>query len=372
LAALFAQRRIPLIGLALSAGVLGAYISYLIVVVIKAEPTAAPCSHGDHSRHQPEPGGSFAEATPPTGLPPDISRATAAEFDASLDFPEWTMGITKLRRLLAGYARGHVLEVAVGTGRNMAYFDWDDVSPQQDPARRKLRALEKQRLASSGKDEDEGESSVPDGMISYTGVDISGDVLEVARGRLRKSVPGGTKLIKKRLKPAWGTGPADEQGRIHVLDANEGRLRLIKSDAQAALPLPAAAAAAASASGVAATSSPPPKYDTILQTFGLCSVTDPTHLLTNLASVLQPGTGRLVLLEHGRGRWAVVNRLLDRYAPAHFARFGCWWNRDVEHIVREAAASVPGLEVVRVHRPGWAQFGTMLWIELVLAKQEGT
>jgi methyltransferase OMS1 len=108
----------------------------------------------------------------------------------------------------------------------------------------------------------------------------------------------------------------------------------------------------------------PAKYDTIIQTFGLCSVADPEKLLVNMAAKLQPDTGRIILLEHGRGDREWMNKRLDKSAPEHFAKFGCWWNRDIEQLVREAAQKVPGLEVVKLERPLWFQWGTTLLIEL--------
>ena len=48
---------------------------------------------------------------------------TAATFDQEIDFTEWVIGMPRLRRQLAEEASGHVLEVSVGTGRNVAYLD---------------------------------------------------------------------------------------------------------------------------------------------------------------------------------------------------------------------------------------------------------
>ena len=79
---------------------------------------------------------------------------------------------------------------------------------------------------------------------------------------------------------------------------------------------------------------------------------------------MQPDTGRIILLEHGRGDREWMNKRLDKSAPEHFAKFGCWWNRDIEQLVREAAQKVPGLEVVKLERPLWFQWGTTLLIEL--------
>ncbi|KAF4595558.1 hypothetical protein GQ602_001171 [Ophiocordyceps camponoti-floridani] len=105
-------------------------------------------------------------------------------------------------------------------------------------------------------------------------------------------------------------------------------------------------------------------YDTVIQTFGLCSVSDPVAVLSNLAKVVKPGSGRIILLEHGRGWFGFVNGLLDRYAAGHCAKFGCWWNRDLDAIVRRAVDETPGLELVKFQRPSMWQFGTLVWVEL--------
>ncbi len=57
-----------------------------------------------------------------------------------------------------------------------------------------------------------------------------------------------------------------------------------------------------------------------------------------------------MLLEHGIGTWEFINGLLERSAPKHFAKWGCWYNRDVDAIVKAS-----GLRVVS--RSRW-HFGT--------------
>lgn len=101
---------------------------------------------------------------------------------------------------------------------------------------------------------------------------------------------------------------------------------------------------------------PPGGFDTIVQTMGLCSTPDPVGLLKRIGSVLKPATGRILLLEHGRGNYSWINKQLDRYAPHHADKFGCWWNRDIDKIVEES-----GLEVVTLKR---FHLGTTWWIEL--------
>ena len=324
----------PFVGAALAAGLLGAYGSYLLTAFLRAG-AGEPCC------------GPHAEPAPPTGLPAGaaLARASAAEFDAGLDWPETVTGLARLRRRLARRARGHVLEVAVGTGRNLAHYDWDDVAAGPDAPRRALRQLEKRRGRRSDRP-DADEAGVDPEVASYTGVDIAPAVLDVARAKLRAAVPGGSGAIPERADSA--AAAVDAGGSAEVLRAFDGRVRLIRADAQQPLPAPPAG----------------PGYDTVVQTFGLCSVADPAALLGSLARAVRPGSGRILLLEHGRGARPFVDGLLDRYAARHFERFGCWWNRDVEALVRAAAATVPGLEVVELTRPGWLHFGTTVLVEL--------
>ena len=85
------------------------------------------------------------------------------------------------------------------------------------------------------------------------------------------------------------------------------------------------------------------QFDTVVDTFGLCSYEDPVLALREMARVCKPERegGQLLLLEHGRSSWAwPVSFFLDRSAPRHAAKWGCWWNRDIAGIVRSAGLTV--------------------------------
>lgn len=196
------------------------------------------------------------------------------------------MGLVKLRKRLAGEARGDVLEVSVGTGRNLEYYD------------------------------------IAGQMGSFTAVDKSAEMLEVARGKLGKLNASPFKGSKSGdVNVRWVVGDASSPGEIPPApNTKDG------------------------------------KYDTILQTMGLCSVTDPIAFLKHLGEIVKPGEGRILLLEHGRGKWGWLNDILDKFAEGHAREFGCWWNRDLDRIVKES-----GLEVVRFET--W-HGGTTAWVEL--------
>ncbi|KAL0055169.1 hypothetical protein WJX82_008122 [Trebouxia sp. C0006] len=83
----------------------------------------------------------------------------------------------------------------------------------------------------------------------------------------------------------------------------------------------------------------PAQFDTVIDTFGLCSHEDPKAALQQMAAVCKPG-GQLILLQHGKASWEWLNHRLDDEAPAHFAKWGCWWNRDILQLVHEAGLIV--------------------------------
>lgn len=111
-----------------------------------------------------------------------------------------------------------------------------------------------------------------------------------------------------------------------------------------------------------APTNPPRKYDTIIQTMGLCSTASPAALLENMVRYLDTSNpeSKIILLEHGRSYKPWLNRILDNSAEKHAEIHGCWFNRDIGALVEEAAAKT-GLEVVNEKR---RHFGTTWMFEL--------
>jgi methyltransferase OMS1 len=266
-------RTIPIVLGSITIFVLSGYCAYLYVTVIKQPEGAVP---QDPS----------AQA--------DVSSRyndIANSFDAEVDWMEKVMGIVKMRKKLAGLAKGDVLEVSIGTGRNLEYYDFNFGS---------------------------GKGNVK----SFTAIDKSPEMLEVAHEKFGTLYPG-------ILGVRWIVGDASEPGQI---------------------PPPPKSANERSGHKVGA------KYDTIIQTMGLCSTEDPVALLKALGNLVKQDEGRILLIEHGRGKWKWLNSLLDKSAEAHAHKFGCWWNRDLVKIVEDSE-----LELINFSTK---HGGTTSWIEL--------
>jgi len=81
---------------------------------------------------------------------------------------------------------------------------------------------------------------------------------------------------------------------------------------------------------------PAGSFDNVVSTLVFCSIPDVGEALEEVKRVLKPG-GKLLMLEHVRGRTPVSRRLTDWLHPAWFAiQKECHLNRETEQSVREA------------------------------------
>jgi SAM-dependent methyltransferase len=81
-------------------------------------------------------------------------------------------------------------------------------------------------------------------------------------------------------------------------------------------------------------------FDTVVDTFGLCSFDDPVAAVKEMKRVCKP-SGQLLLLEHGRSTsWDFMNRHLDAKAEDHRRNWGCWWNREIKTILQRAGVNI--------------------------------
>ncbi|PNW72776.1 hypothetical protein CHLRE_15g641875v5 [Chlamydomonas reinhardtii] len=205
------------------------------------------------------------------------------------------LGFPQLRAQLLAQARGRTLEVAVGTGLNLQYYDWAQPAP----------AAATEATGGGGEEEAAATAAASSGVTSLDTVDLSPGMLAQARARVRGS-PG-----------LAGRPIAFQQADV------------------AALPYADSA------------------FDTVVDTFSLCVFPDPQAAMHELARVVRPasgggggGGGRLLLLEHSRSDNPLLAAYQDATAgPVAALGKGCVWNQDVE-----AMAARAGLVVTRAER----------------------
>lgn len=162
-------------------------------------------------------------------------------------------------------------------------------------------------------------------------------LLAQARGRVLE-IGAGTGANVPLYPPA---------ARVVATEPNEERL--------AALP---AASAGVQRAGARAEALPfaAATFDTVVGTLVFCSIADPLRALAEIRRVLVPG-GRLLLLEHVRGRTPVSRRLTDWLHPLWFAlQRECHLNRDTAQAVARAGFAVERDVVV-----GWFGLLVEVW-----------
>ncbi|BDA41943.1 probable ubiquinone/menaquinone biosynthesis C-methyltransferase Ub at C-terminar half [Coccomyxa sp. Obi] len=237
----------------------------------------------------------------------------ADSYDGELGLDETLMGIKLLRRWLVRKAEGDVLEVSAGTGRNLPYYRYDQLKSLTltDSSKYMLwHASQKYRDRQAAKG-----SSLPVCFFLSNAENLSDPQPAAAVPRSASDSP--------RQPPDVGP-PAEAP----------------QSGQQSQV------------SGVFATRThayPENSFDTVVDTFGLCSHGDPVQALKEMGRLCKP-EGRILLLEHGKASPDWLNKWLDEGAHKHLMKWGCQWNRDIESIVKEA-----GLEIELLSR--W-HFGT--------------
>src|SRR3954451_7936256 len=91
--------------------------------------------------------------------------------------------------------------------------------------------------------------------------------------------------------------------------------------------------------------------DTIVMTWTLCSIANPTKALEQMARVMKPG-GQFMFLEHGRAPDSGVVSWQDRLTP-YWKRIagGCHLNRKVDELITDAGFQITELKTFYLPGP---------------------
>lgn len=214
-------------------------------------PSGSCCKH-----HAPS---SFSYVSNPNRT--QTFQEIALSYDRDISNDEYVLGIPLMRRwLLYKYAKGNVLEVGGGTGRNIPYYPLDEsikkIVLTDNSEKMLLQALEK-----------------------------------IPKNKAQKS-------------------------KFSVIKADVSNLTNKFRDNT---------------------------FDTVVDTFGLCSFDDPILALREMARVCNKENGKIILLEHGKSEkhtFAFFQKYLDTNAEHHAKLWGCVWNRDIEQIVKDAGLNI--------------------------------
>ncbi|KAG0019200.1 hypothetical protein BGZ81_009879 [Podila clonocystis] len=235
----------------------------------------------------------------------------APGYDKEVGMHEYLLGIQRRRKRLLKQAQGRVLEIASGTGRNVDFY--------------------------------------PKGCCSeIVFSDFSQGMMEVLKQKVSESDMGKRfdyqlrrqqQLELERIShPNKASGTVgSESGNDSPQEPPSGVETLLRFKTMNAAAIPY----------------PDQSFDTVVDTFGLCSFEEPVLVLMEMKRVLKPG-GRLLLLEHGNSHWGFMQDMQAKQLDKHVHKYGCYWNREIEELVKEA-----GLVVREKER---SQLGTVYYI----------
>ncbi|KAF9970923.1 hypothetical protein BGZ73_006203 [Actinomortierella ambigua] len=255
----------------------------------------------------------------------------APGYDSEVNLHEYLLGIQRRRKRLLKQARGRVLEIAAGTGRNVDYY--------------------------------------PKGCCDeIVFSDFSDGMMAVLKKKVEESELGKRYNYQVRRQ---ATLNHEYQQKMQQWEQQHGQTIMTTEDAAvstaatsapshiASQPQPQAPASVIDTKirfeSMNAASMPYPdqSFDTVVDTFGLCSFEDPVAVLREMKRVLKPG-GQILLLEHGNSSWQFMQSMQAKHLERHVDKYGCYWNREIEHAVREA-----GLTIKENER---SQLGTLFYL----------
>ena len=243
-------RRVGLLAAGGTAYGAATYLTYHYLTSAKADRDAANAQLTDS-------GSKFSYVDDPKRI--DTFQKIAFGYDDQISKDEFVMGIGLMRRfLLFFHAKGDVLEVGAGTGRNLGKY--------------------------------------PSSIRKVILTDSSDKMLEQA---------------KRKIKDM----SASEQKRYEVVVADSANLSIYKDKS----------------------------FETVVDTFGLCSFDDPVKVLKEMQRVCKQD-GKILLLEHGRSKsYEGLTKYLDANAERHAKNWGCIFNRDIDALMEEAGIDIESL-----------------------------
>jgi methyltransferase OMS1 len=259
----------------------------------------------------------------------DMSR----NFDDEVELSERAMLLRRKRENLCREARGNVLEVSAGTGRNMDLYRLDPVLTRGENKVKSLvvNDLSEIMLYQARKKFDESQDKIGDERRKFKGP-VQFVVGDASDKRVIKRPEGGFDTIVQTMGICSETNPVAFLKRLGELCRQPGEkstgldMEVVEKEARERL-------------------------EELEQARDYGAV-DPEQEQAGALAAEAGGDlgGKILLLEHGRSNLDFVNRILDNGAKMHADHYGCWWNKDIEQVIKDS-----GLIVERKRR---YHFGT--------------
>ncbi|KAG0197938.1 Methyltransferase-like protein 7B [Mortierella sp. GBA30] len=272
-------------------------------------------------------------------FPSESTRRTtfdtlAPGYDKEVSTHEYLLGIQRRRKRLLKQAQGRVLEIASGTGRNVDYYlkgccDEIVFSDFSDGMMEVL--MEKVAASDLGKRYDYQVRRRQQFEFERIKHSRQQEQQQHQRPTSQKNVTAKTEEVVPSSSSSESPQSSAPESTTKVVET-EIRFKTMNA---AAIPYP------------------DQSFDTVVDTFGLCSFENPVQVLKEMKRVLRPG-GKLLLLEHGNSNWGFMKDMQAKQLDRHVHKYGCYWNREIEELVAEA-----GLTVVEKER---SQLGTVYFI----------
>jgi ubiquinone/menaquinone biosynthesis C-methylase UbiE len=88
---------------------------------------------------------------------------------------------------------------------------------------------------------------------------------------------------------------------------------------------------------------PDQTFDTVVSSLSTCTFPDAIAALREMRRVCKPD-GQILLLEHGRSKYRLINAHLNRNADKHYTVAGCRWNQEPRALVEQAGLRITGIK----------------------------
>lgn len=256
----------------------------------------------------------------------------APVYDELLDKVESQYRGFEIRKNLLSKAEGDVLEIGVGTARNVVCYDHPRVHSvtlaDNTLAMLNNAAVKTTDMYNHINSEGTLVSTKPSSSKAILKPQETLSVFPASVRQMFTGTASSTKLSDVMINNSEDLQGQDKVGLLwqtHARPSNAVSTAFIKADSHDLSRLS------------------DDSFDTVVDTFGLCSYHDPVKVLREMQRVCKP-TGRILLLEHGMGSTFMMNTMLKLTNESHKKQWGCDRSKEILNFVKDSGLIVKTLD----------------------------